>query len=76
MVYGYGEIRGVYAGRFSVKKNALTGEFNLAVNNILLQDAGTYECQDDVGVGNKSTAELIVLGESYHYTCLTIFISF
>ena|SRR5688572_4096170 len=68
LVYGFEQIRDSnYHGRFSVSKNAATGEFNLVIIAILAKDAGTYECQDEVGNGNTSQAELIVLGKTILY---------
>ena len=49
-------------GRFSVEINASTGASNLVIRSVQPSDAGTYECLEDEGFGEKRTAELIVLG--------------
>ena len=49
-------------GRFSIEINASTGASNLVILSVQPSDAGTYECLEDEGFGEKRTAELIVLG--------------
>lgn len=43
-------------------KDLLKGAINLIVQALTLEDAGTYECQDEKGFGETASAQLIVLG--------------
>lgn len=50
--------------RLRVEQDNATGAFNLVIPSVTLNDAGNYECQDDYGSGDKSNAQLIILGRN------------
>lgn len=62
IVYGYNQFYGIYKDRFAIEVNEAAGTYNLVIRSVQVQDAGRYECQDDVGRGAKASARLIVLG--------------
>lgn len=62
-VYGFSQIYPKYASRFQVEKLYETGASNLLITSVEIGDAGRYFCQDDGGNGNRSSAQLIVLGK-------------
>lgn len=65
-VYDAGVIDKSYRERFYIDGNKTQGVFNLVIRRVLEEDAGKYECQDDGGIGDKRSAELVVLGEFLH----------
>lgn len=51
-----------YRQRFRIEGGQrATGEFNLVIESAQGQDAGRYECQDDEGMGEKRSANIVVL---------------
>jgi len=46
----------------SVKTNSSTGVYQLLFDTVQLDDAGTYTCQDDGGIGEPRAAWMAVLG--------------
>lgn len=61
-VYGFGQFYPPFQGRFHMEKDGATGAYNLVIPSVRMEDAGKYECQDDVGRGAKHSADLVVLG--------------
>ena len=61
-VYGQDQFHSRYLDRFQMEKNAATGSYNLIITSVSIDDAGRYECRDDSGLGDKDSAQLIVLG--------------
>ena len=53
-------------GRHSIISNRSTGQFNLHIENVRLDDAGIYDCIDRDGLGYRASAELVVVGQ---YNC-------
>lgn len=63
-VYDAGVIDRSYRDRFYIDGDKTNGVFNLVIRRVLLDDAGKYECQDDGGIGDKRSAELVVLDDN------------
>src|SRR6218665_611702 len=51
-----------YDERFEIDRNESTGSYNLVIHSVEPSDAGEYICIDDDGLGERRSAELIVLG--------------
>ena len=62
-----------YTIRFSVEINSSTGASNLVIRLVRPSDAGTYECLEDEGFGEKRSAELIVLGRAVIFFNLPVY---
>lgn len=61
-VYDGGIMERAYRQRFRIEGGQrATGEFNLVIESAQGQDAGRYECQDDEGMGEKRSANIVVL---------------
>ena len=51
-----------YRERFRIERNESDGSHNLVIHSVEPSDAGEYICIDDDGLGERRSAELIVLG--------------
>ena len=62
-----------YHERFVIDRNVFNGTyiFNLVIHSVHPDDAGKYTCEEDEGAGEKSSAQLVVLGE-HQYTRLCL----
>jgi hypothetical protein len=60
-VYDAGIIDKNYRDRFYIDGDKTKGVYNLVITRVLEEDAGKYECQDNGGIGDKRSAELVVL---------------
>ena len=49
-------------GRHTIIPDGTKGQYNLHIRSLTLDDAGTYTCVDRDGLGQKSSAELVILG--------------
>ena len=63
-VYDDGRIMTGYKGRFDIEIDNSTGEFNLLIKRLEMEDAGKYECKDDSHTDIGASADLTVLGKS------------
>lgn len=63
-IYCLGKIHRRYESRFEILKNKSIGLFRLIIKVVHADDAGRYVCQDNGGIGDSSSAQLVVLGKA------------
>lgn len=59
-IYCLGKVHPLYINIIEVKRDSNT--YRLWIKSVELEDAGQYVCQDNGGIGDSLTAQLIVLG--------------
>lgn len=62
LLNGYGA-----SGRFSVIEDRSKRRYDLAIQNVTKSDAGNYICTDQLGLGMKAYAKLVVTGKKCHH---------
>ena len=67
VVYALDEIHQQFRSRFNVSP-AREGRYDLLIRDTQLTDEGTYECQDNAGLGKSATTYLSVSGVGYQDT--------
>lgn len=76
-VYAGGQFYSSYStGRFQVDNHLTSNMYTLVITNIMLEDAGLYECKDDVESGVFDSTHLTVLGNTtvgkYHISLIVM----
>lgn len=64
-VYAGGKLRDPYDRRFQIKKDETTGEYDLIIPNVTLQDAGWYYCSGEISGVRISSIQLTVLRKEF-----------
>jgi len=49
--------------RIRIDEDSTSGRYDLVISNVQLEDAGTYTCIDEAGIGEAYKAELVVSGK-------------
>ena len=63
-VYCNGQLSKSYSERFYVKTSVL-GEYTLQIQNITMEDSGTYTCINNAGYGPEEASVILVVTGEY-----------
>lgn len=64
------------SGRFNVTNGGNSGCYKLTIADVTLEDAGTYTCIDNEGLGQKISWELVIVGKNGLYRFLVLWANY
>lgn len=63
-LYCFGKVHFLYENKITVERIFGTNSYRLKILSVQREDAGTYICQDNGGIGGSLSAQLVVLGKA------------